>query len=304
MCANLDLRQSPEYHALLRQNGCIVDDLGGGHSSYAFRMKIFPLFTVMIIQCVTDLKVLDIAERLSRRRRSLFVKIAPKAILGTEEAANWEKALNEYGYRWDKAAVIPTKTLVVDLRQSDESLLKQMKAKTRYNIRLAQRRGVTIRIVNGHEILNNPSDLDGFLTVFCDNCKRIGMKGIPRKSLERILHNYQENFFVVYANLKNGELGAVASYVVAGKTFYYQMNGSTDEGRRNFATNLTVWEGMMEGKRRDCEWLDFDGIADDRYNDEDWKGFSRYKLGFGGTEVTYLGSYVKWFPFLKHSKQR
>jgi lipid II:glycine glycyltransferase (peptidoglycan interpeptide bridge formation enzyme) len=107
--------------------------------------------------------------------------------------------------------------------------------------------------------------------------------------------------FWIYAYVNSGELGAVASFVVNGDTISYQMNGSTAKGRHDFATNLVVWEGMVEGKRRGCRWFDFDGVSDERYPKlvEDWKGFGRFKAGFGGEEITYLGTYVKWLPFLR-----
>jgi lipid II:glycine glycyltransferase (peptidoglycan interpeptide bridge formation enzyme) len=80
------------------------------------------------------------------------------------------------------------------------------------------------------------------------------------------------------------------------------MNGSTAKGRHEFATNLVVWEGILEGKRRGCRWFDFDGVRDERYRytkDENWEGVTRFKVGFGGEEVTYLGAYIKRLPFLK-----
>jgi lipid II:glycine glycyltransferase (peptidoglycan interpeptide bridge formation enzyme) len=57
---------------------------------------------------------------------------------------------------------------------------------------------------------------------------------------------------------------------------------------------------MLEGKARGCRWLDFDGIYDERYPmTKEWEGFGQFKQGFGGRVVTYLGSYRKWWPFLK-----
>jgi lipid II:glycine glycyltransferase (peptidoglycan interpeptide bridge formation enzyme) len=118
--------------------------------------------------------------------------------------------------------------------------------------------------------------------------------------MENFFKTFGQNLFVVLTYAASGEPAAVASFVVSVDTVSYQMNGSTEKGRHDFATNLTVWEGMREGKRRGCRWFDFDGIYDERYEeDEDWKGFSRFKLSFGGQEVTYLGSYIKRLPFLK-----
>ncbi len=110
--------------------------------------------------------------------------------------------------------------------------------------------------------------------------------------------------FYVYVN--SGELGAVASRIVNGDTIVGQIIGSTAKGRHDCATNLVVWEGMLEGKRRGCRWFDFDGVRDERYRytkDENWDGITRFKVGFGGEEVTYLGTYIKRLPFLKKARQ-
>jgi lipid II:glycine glycyltransferase (peptidoglycan interpeptide bridge formation enzyme) len=127
------------------------------------------------------------------------------------------------------------------------------------------------------------------------------MKSQPRKELEALVETFQDDFFVAYGYGSSGETDAVASYVVTGDTVLYQMNGSTERGRRDFATCLVVWEGILEGKRRGCQWFDFDGIFDGRFAraQKSWQGFSRFKVGFGGHEVTYLGSFNKWLPFLK-----
>jgi lipid II:glycine glycyltransferase (peptidoglycan interpeptide bridge formation enzyme) len=234
------------------------------------------------------------------------VRVAPKVIVGSKEAALWEEELRAYGYVWDTSAMVPPKTLVLDLGLSEMDLLGQMKPKTRYNIRLSQRRGVTTKVVNRDTIAKNVNYLDEFYTVYHQNCQRISIKSMPRKQIEMLFKTLCENLFVFYAYVNSGELGAVASFIVNGDTLLYQMNGSTAKGRQDFAMNLVVWEGMLEGKRRGCRWFDFDGVRDDRYRytkDENWDGITRFKVGFGGEEVTYLGTYIKRLPFLKKARQ-
>ncbi len=294
-----DFRQSLGYQALMKQGGCVIADLGGGQVGYVARLRFLPFVSMLVIQSVEDPIALSLADEVSRRYRSLFIKIAPKAILSSNEASVWEKALSEHGYSWDRSGVAPTKTIIVDLGLPETDILSQMKPKTRYNVRLSERRGVTTRVVDGRTVSSNIQDCDEFYTVYSQNCQRIGMKS-SRRVIENIITTFGENLFVVYAYVSGGELAAVASFIVTDDTVWYQMNGSTEKGRHDFATNLVVWEGMLEGKRRGCRWFDFDGVRDDRYKeDEDWKGFSRFKAGFGGREVTYLGSYIKRLPFIK-----
>ncbi|MDY7076523.1 MAG: peptidoglycan bridge formation glycyltransferase FemA/FemB family protein [Chloroflexota bacterium] len=300
-----DLRQCPEYQELLRRFGrVVVEELGEGQVGYIMRMRLLPFVRMTVIQRVKDPFVLSKADQISRRYRTIFAKIAPEVVVGSEGAALWEEKLKEHGYSRDKSSIVPTKTLIVDLVASEDDLLMQMKSKTRYNIRLSQRRGVTTEVVSGRAITKNDKYLDEFHTVYQQNCQRIGIRAAPRKWFRRLFQMFDENLFVVYAYVISGEPAAVACYMVTADTVWYEMNGATEEGRHDFATNRVVWEGMLEGKKRGCRWLDFDGVYDERYDDEDWKGFTRFKVGFGGEEVTYLGSYVKWLPFLKGGRIR
>jgi lipid II:glycine glycyltransferase (peptidoglycan interpeptide bridge formation enzyme) len=301
---NRDLLQTPAYQEIFRQVGWIVEDLGRGQVGYVMRLKFLPLVSVMAIPGVEDPMALSLADQVARRYRSLVVRVAPTVIVDSNEAALWKEELRTHGYYWDTSALVPTKTLVLDLGLSKMDLLGQMKPKTRYNIRLSQRRGVTTKVVNGDTIAKNANYLDEFYTLYHQNCQRIGIKIMPRKQIEMLFKALGENLFVFYAYINSGELGAVTSFIVNADTISHEMNGSTTKGRHDFAMNLLVWEGMLEGKRRGCRWFDFGAVSDERYPkmDEDFKGVSRFKEGFGGEEVTYLGTYIKRLPFLKKAR--
>jgi len=296
-----DFRQSLEYQDLMRNSGAITVEIGQDQVAYVMRPKILPFISSTIIPRIEDPNALQIADDISRKYRSINLVLAPKVIYGSDEAKTWEEELKKHNYTLAGFGIAPTKTLIVNIQPSDDEILAQMKSKTRYNIRLSERRGVTTKVIRGEDLIGNPAYMDEFYAVYSENCQRIGMKCDSRDHLETLFKSFNRNCFLVHAYDSDGEVSAVASYLVAGDTLYYQMNGSTEMGRKNFAPNLTVWEGILEGKRRDCRWLDFDGIYDDRYPkaQESWKGFSRFKLSFGGTEISYVGAYIKWFPFLK-----
>ena len=294
-----DFRQSPEYQKLLKNFHTKIEELGDGSVRYVQRLLVFPLFKFLLIQGVKDPKALSGAYHVVKKYRCIFSKIAPRITKESSEAANWEHALNEHGYQWDKSAVVPTKTVLVNLEMTEAELLTQMKSKTRYNIRLAERRGVTTEVVDGTSILQTSSYANKFYDIYKQNCRRLKM-GTPKRSvLDKIIEAFGDKLFIVCGYLKDGEVGAVALYIVANDTVSYQMNGSTDAGRHDLATNLVVWQGMCEGKRRGCQWFDFEGIDDGRYNVKKWEGFSRFKTGFGGEVVTLIGSYIKKWAFLK-----
>jgi len=295
-----DMRQSQQFQELMRKFGHTVEDLGGGQVSYIMRMKFFSRVNILVILRAEDPIVLSAADKISRRYHSLIVKVAPRIHLGGQEASLWEKELRQHKYSLDKSPVAPTKTLILDLGQSESDLLGQMKPKTRYNIGLSKRRGVTAQVIDGSDFETNGTYFDEFYTVYCENCRRIGTNSLPRAWLEMSAKAFQKDLYVVLTRINNSEVAAVNSFVVTGDTVTYLINGSTEKGRHDFATNLAVWEGMLEGKRRGCKWFDFDGVHDERFKrTEEWEGFTRFKAGFGGEEITYLGSYGKWLPFLR-----
>jgi len=297
---HLDMRQSGAYQDLMRRAGTRVEALGSEQVAYVFRMRFLPFISILLIQRTTDPAVLEAADRLARRYLSFTAKIAPKALAGSPEALAWREALQRHGYVVDKYPAAPTKTLLVDLGRSDEELLNDMKPKTRYNVRLAERRGVSVEVVDGATLAGDSDRMEAFARVFSENAKRLGEDPIPRGYLDLAASALKSNLFTVFARVADGDLGAVASFIVAADTVTYMLNGSTEKGRHDFAPNRAIWAAMLEGKRRGCRWFDFDGLYDERYQPtEAWQGFTRFKLGFGGQETTYMGSYVKRWPFLK-----
>ena len=70
---------------------------------------------------------------------------------------------------------------------------------------------------------------------------------------------------------------------------YYWIAGATHEGKKLFAPTLLVWEAITLAKKRGSRLFDFVGVWDERLPNENnnWKGFTKFKEGFGGTELYY-----------------
>ncbi len=297
---NKDFRQSESFRKLI-SNGAEIIHLGNEETGYIMKIRYLPWIKVMFVPRVQNIQTLHFLDHYRKKQFFLFINIMPKIEIHSTEAELWYQELQKRGYRSTQLGTSPTKTVLINLQMTEEQLLKQMKYKTRYNIKLSKKRGNSTLVLNGKEIQKNKKYLDDFYTLYWQNCQRLKIKCHPKKFIEKHIDILQENLFIVFAFTKKGELGGVTFYIVTEDTVLSYLTGSTDIGRKEFIPYLLVWEGFLEGKRRGCKWFDFDGIYDERFKkaQKDWQGFTRFKLGFGGQQVTYLGSFIKWLPSLK-----
>jgi lipid II:glycine glycyltransferase (peptidoglycan interpeptide bridge formation enzyme) len=175
------------------------------------------------------------------------------------------------------------RTIVVDLSGSEEEILARMKQKTRYNIRLATRKGVTVRPWNDldgfHRMMQVTGARDGFGVHSPDYYRRAWEIFHPAGMAELLLAEYQ------------GQPLAALMVFGRGKRAWYLYGASTNEERNRMPTYLLQWEAMRWAKTRGCETYDLWGVPDappERLEAEFttqrgglW-GVYRFKRGFGG----------------------
>jgi lipid II:glycine glycyltransferase (peptidoglycan interpeptide bridge formation enzyme) len=212
-----------------------------------------------------------------RRRRAIFLKIEPDA---------WEDQALRVLPQLIRSPhnIQPPRTIVVDLHGSEEDLLARMKQKTRYNIRLAQKKGVRVRPWDDFEAFYRLMQMTA------------GRDGFGVHSLE-----YYRRAYHLFYPLGMGEL-LVAEYESVplaalmvfsrGRRAWYFYGASSDEQRNLMPTYLLQWEAMRWAKQRGCLEYDLWGIPDEdeatleagfeTRRDGLW-GVYRFKRGFGGT---------------------
>ena len=174
---------------------------------------------------------------------------------------------------------VARKTIWIDLKKSEKQLLTEMKQKTRYNIGLAKKRGVVTHV------RTNPNGVSLY-ELLRSNAKRLGIFAMPRKWYEAQVESFGKKCFAVLA-YHNSELVAGNFFMTSNDACFYSHNGSTELGRKLMAPSLCVWEGIRKAKRRKLKIFDFDGIDDGSNNLKRWKGFTKFKQGFGGEEITF-----------------
>lgn len=173
----------------------------------------------------------------------------------------------------------------VDLRVSEEEMLARQKQKTRYNIRLAARRGVTVRQAGCEEIdrwygmYERTAARDGFTVhggqYYRDVMAVLGPPGVA---------------CLLLAEHESDLLAGIVVFTFGG-TAQYMYGASSDIKRNLMAPYLLQWEGMRLARSRGAQTYDLWGIPDVLEEREDLWGVYRHKRGYGGEIVRYVGAF-------------
>ncbi len=172
----------------------------------------------------------------------------------------------------------PAKTLILDLNKSEKELLAQMHHKTRYNLRLAEKKGVVVS-VGGKELL------DEFWQLLNQTNKRDQFRLHPKEHYQNLME-LDKNCVRLYLARLNGQAiaGAMVSYF--GDTATYLHGGSANRQREVMAPYLVQWQAILDAKIAGFKYYDFFGIDEHK-----WPGVTRFKLGFGGNILEYPGTF-------------
>lgn len=176
---------------------------------------------------------------------------------------------------------------VLDLTPSEEELLKNMHPKTRYNVRLAEKKGVEVREETSEKALRAYLDLyfattlrQGYLG-HNEHYHKTVFELLKQKGMARILVGYYKKKALTTWMLFNFK-----------DTLYYPYGGSSSEHRDVMHSNLVAWEAIKLGKKMGLKKFDMWGALGPNADAKDpWFGFHRFKQGYGGKLEEYLGTY-------------
>ena len=211
--------------------------------------------------------------------------------LGPPEPRIQEMRMNFDTVNWNlrKAAtdILPANTLFLDLNYDNEFLLQRMKSKTRYNIRLSQRRGVKV-----HEISFDKLPL--WYAMYQDTAKRNGLHLHDISYFETILNarKYKScgsvNVHLLMAEKDHQPLAGMMLVLSAKRATY--LYGASASGNRNLmGTYALQWEAIHIAKNAGCNEYDMFGISPSPDPSHPMYGLYRFKKGFGGYEYFRQG---------------
>ncbi len=265
--------------------------LVNGYILYAPRGPVFDL---------KDEKLLDFflreVKRVAKKEKAIFLKIDPAIedqdcgrILRNKGFLNAERGKNFEGIQ-------PRFVMRLPLEATLEEILAGFHHKTRYNIRIAERKGVEIRIAESKE------ELKDWYEVLLETAERDNFLVRSSKYFEEIWDQMKEpgltRLFLAYYE---GEMIAGTLAFLHGDTAWYLYGASSNRHRQVMPNYLLQWEMIKWAKEEGCTLYDFRGVSGDMDPSNPLYGLYRFKKGFNPELVEFIGEYdLAFSPLLYH----
>lgn len=256
-----DIRQSAQYAKYLQSEGWIIEI----ENNTLYFIKKVPLIG-SVIKLQRPIKIdLDALNKLCRKYRCFYVVLEPTTdtkIKGFRQAPPY----------------LPSKTIILDTSQSTNKIYDQFSKDTKYSLRKSEK----VKVIN-------TNDIERFSDAWVDAVanSRYIMSVSQMKKMKAAFGNK-----CVFLLASNDSAGGI--FLEADGMGYYWHGYANQTGRKTLAQYQVVWEGIKWAKKAGANRFDFEGIYDERFPIEKWRGFTHFKKGFGGKVVHHPGAFTKW----------
>jgi lipid II:glycine glycyltransferase (peptidoglycan interpeptide bridge formation enzyme) len=258
-------------------------------------------------------RVLTDLRRLAKGEGAIFIKADPDVVLGTgvpgseedvpdQEGQAAQVALSSAGWRYAADQIQFRNTVLIDLARSEAELLARMKQKTRYNVRLAEKKGVSLRI-------GTQDDFEMLYRMYAETSVRDGFairdQEYYRTVWQTFIRNSQSLVSSLQSPITNNQLplaepliaqvnhepiAAIFVFYFAGRA-YYVYGMSRDVHRDKMPSYLLQWEAMKRARQRGASVYDLWGAPEVFDETDSMWGVYRFKEGLGGKVVRTLGAW-------------
>lgn len=213
-------------------------------------------------------------KKLGKEKNLVFIKLEPN----TPKSPKLIELIRMEGAVPGKTLFTPS-TFWIDLCPTELDILKSFSSKTRYNIRVAERNGVTVKEDNSSQAF------DRYLELTRETIRRQGFYAHSEK-YHRLMWNILRKAGIVHLLTANYKDEIVTTWILfAWKNFlYYPYGASTEQYKNVMANNLMMWEAIKFGKKLGLTTFDLWGR-------EEGKGFTKFKEGYNPRVVEFLGTW-------------
>jgi lipid II:glycine glycyltransferase (peptidoglycan interpeptide bridge formation enzyme) len=239
-------------------------------------------------------RVLDDLQRFTRQQGAIFLKLDPDVVLGTglpgTETAIAEPGgeavradLTRRGWRFSEDQIQFKNTVLLDVSLSEEEMLGRMKQKTRYNVRLGSKKGVSVRV-------GSEKDWPMLYKLYAETSVRDGFVIRDEGYYQTVWGLFASLAEPLIAEVEGQPVAAVFLFAFARRA-YYVYGMSRDVHREKMPTYLLQWEAMKWAQARGCSLYDLWGAPDVFDESDSLWGVFRFKEGLGGWVVRTLGAW-------------
>jgi lipid II:glycine glycyltransferase (peptidoglycan interpeptide bridge formation enzyme) len=248
-------------------------------------------------------QVLSDLEDHAKKSRALFLKMDPDVVLGHGVPGREDNRLDggggavqrdllDRGWQFSAEQIQFRNTVLIDLSAPEDALLARMRQKTRYNIRLAERKGVRIR--TGGEV-----DFPLLFRMYAETSVRDGFVIRDEGYYHRVWSLFQDRgndsssqpyAQSLIAEFEGQPVAAIIVFYFAGRAWYvYGMSRAAH--REKMPNHLLQWEAIRRAKAAGCSIYDLWGAPDEFVESDSLWGVFRFKEGLGGEVVRTLGAW-------------
>ncbi|MBZ4688092.1 MAG: hypothetical protein PWQ96_1191 [Clostridia bacterium] len=304
-CAKGHILQSWEWGEVKRRTGwqpfrlVVENDAGDIVAAISLLKREMPFLKRAIFYAprgpVLDIKneelfsfLMKEVEKVARDEKVAFLKIDPDIPIENTEFRNLlqKQGFVSEGSGKNFEGIQPNFVMRLDITPSEEDLLKSFHSKTRYNIRLAKKRGVEIKedcersdLKPFYEILKITAERDKFL-----------IRSYPyfETLWEELVEKRLAKLFMAY--YKGQPISGTMAFIMGDKAWYIY-GASDNEHRKHMPNYLLQWHMILWAKSQGCTMYDFRGVSGDLSPENPLYGLYRFKKGFNPELVEFVGEY-------------
>jgi len=236
-----------------------------------------------------DARTIEGLKKLAKKHNAIFIKLEPEFLQSAETKEAYKK---EHDFLLKNDCVFGRHifykhTFIIDLTKSEDELFKNLESKTRYNIRLAFKKGV--RIIED----STKQGLNEYNQILNETKKRQSFELHSSTYFKKMLETLQDaGIMKIFKAVYNNQ--TLVSWIVFTfkDTLYYPYGASRSIHKEVMASNLMLWRMIQFGQEQKLKQFDLWGcLGPNAKKTNKWYGFHRFKRGYNGQLMQNIGSY-------------
>ena len=232
---------------------------------------------------------LQALRNLGKKEQAIFIKLEPNISqkIGNPSAHQDIKQFLSQNQAVPGRPLFTKYSFILDLSSSEEQLFNQLDSKTRYNVKLASKKGV--------QIFENSSEagIEEYIKILEETTKRQGFYAHTPDYFRKMWQIMgQSGILHIFNAVYEKQILVSWIVFVFNGVLYYPYGASRREHREVMASNLMMWEMIRFGQKMNCHKFDMWGALGPEPDEQDpWFGFHKFKKGYGGDLHEFLGTY-------------